>query len=58
MHRSAAPDSIASPLGTIGLALAAAVPLPTMAVPQPAGVGSIGFTMPNMPSLIGQPIYC
>lgn len=57
-YLSTAPDSIASPLGTIGLDLASAVPFPALIIPQPAGVGSVGFTVPNLPSLIGQLIYC
>tara|TARA_R110002072_G_scaffold297067_1_gene469529 strand:+ start:13248 stop:14795 length:1548 start_codon:yes stop_codon:yes gene_type:complete len=57
-YLSTAPSSITSPFGTIGLDLAAAVPFPATIVPQPAGVGSVGFTVPNAPSLVGQPIYC
>ena len=56
-YLSTAPGSIASLFGTIGLDLAQAVPFPTMIVPQPSGVGSVGFTVPNAPSLAGQAIY-
>ena len=56
-YLSTAPDSIATAFGTIGLDLAQAVPFPTMIVPQPTGVGSVGFTVPNTPSLVGQAIY-
>tara|TARA_R110002072_G_scaffold107517_1_gene233862 strand:+ start:11630 stop:13027 length:1398 start_codon:yes stop_codon:yes gene_type:complete len=56
-YLSTAPSSIASMFGTIGLDLAQAVPFPTLIVPQPSGVGSVGFTVPNAPSLVGQAIY-
>ena len=56
-YLSTAAGSIASPFGKIGLDLASAIPFPTMIVPQPAGVGSTGFTVPNAPSLVGQAIY-
>jgi predicted nucleotidyltransferase len=58
IYLSTAPASIASPFGTIGLDIAAAVPFLPLIIPQPAGVGSVGFTVPNVLSLVGQPIYC
>lgn len=45
------------PFGTLGIDPAFAVPFPTLMVPQPAGVGNVGFTVPNVPSLVGQVIY-
>ena len=56
-YLSTAPGSIATAFGTIGLDLAQAVPFPTLIVPQPAGIGSGGFTVPNAPRLVGQAIY-
>ena len=26
-------------------------------IPQPAGVGSVSFTVPNVPSFVGTPVY-
>ena len=34
-----------------------AAPFPTLIIPQPAGVGTVGFTVPNVAGLIGQEIY-
>ena len=57
IYLSTAPASIASPFGTLGIDPALAVPFPTLVIPQPAGIGSVGFTIPNVPGLIGQVIY-
>ena len=56
-YLSTAPASITSLFGRIGLDLAQSVPFPTLIVPQPSGVGGVGFTVPNTPSLVGQAIY-
>ena len=58
IYLSTAPASVAlQPFGTLGIDPALAVPFPTLVIPQPAGVGSAGFTIPNVPGLIGQVIY-
>ncbi len=45
------------PLGTFRLDPTALLPLPSFVIPQPAGVGSISFTVPNVPALVGVPVY-
>ncbi len=45
------------PLGTLRLDPNALLPLPSFVIPQPAGVGSISFTVPNVPALVGAPVY-
>ena len=58
VYLSTASASIAlPPFGTLGIDPALAVPFPTLIVPQPAGVGNVGFAVPNVPSLVGQVIY-
>ncbi|MFT6081093.1 MAG: hypothetical protein ACJA0V_002534 [Planctomycetota bacterium] len=48
---------VVSGLGTLGIDPVMAVPIPLLTVPQPAGVASVSFTVPNMPSLIGMTLY-
>ena len=43
--------------GTLGIDLTQAAPFPTLILPQPAGVGSVSWTLPNVPGLIGQELY-
>ena len=45
------------PFGTIGIDLSRAAGLPPFFIPQPTGVGSVSFTVPNQPRLIGVPVY-
>ena len=45
------------PLGTFGLDPDTAVVLPTLTVPQPAGMGSLTFVVPNVLALAGLPIH-
>ena len=44
-------------LGTIGIDLAQAAPLPLTLIPQPAGVASTFLAIPNNPALVGVEIY-
>lgn len=54
VYLSTASASVMTLFGPIGIDPAFAVPFPTLIVPQPAGVGSVVFTVPN---LVGQVIY-
>lgn len=45
------------PFGTIGIDITQMIALPPIAVPQPAGVGSLTITVPNLPSLAGLTFY-
>jgi hypothetical protein len=38
-------------LGTLGIDPAQAVPFPLLIIPQPDGVGTVSFLVPNVPSL-------
>ena len=44
-------------LGTVGIDLAQAAPLPLMLIPQPAGVASTAVAIPNNPVLVGVELY-
>ena len=45
------------PWGTLGLNPAQMMPLPPFVIPQPAGVKSVSFMVPNRPSLVGVKFY-
>ena len=45
------------PLGTLGLDPTRMAVLPPFVIPQPAGVGSVSFTVPDESSLVGVTIY-
>ena len=45
------------PIGTFGLDPTQMVALPRLVIPQPAGMASLSFTIPNMPSLAGIAFY-
>ena len=45
--------SIPTSFGSLGIAPAQAAPLPLLAIPQPAGVATTSFTIPNHMSLAG-----
>jgi len=49
------PEAVAA--ARAGLALAQTVSLPLLPIPQPSGVGSVSFTVPNAPALVGAPLY-
>ena len=50
---SPASASIPSPFGTLGVDLTNAVTLPFTPIPQPAGLASASYTIPNIPSFVG-----
>ena len=57
-YLSAATASIPlPPIGTLGINPAQMLALPPFIIPQPAGVGSISFQLPNWPALVGSSIY-
>ncbi len=43
--------------GTLGLDPTQLRTLPLILIPQPAGVGSISFTVPNAPRFVGISLY-
>lgn len=45
------------PLGVFRLDPASSIALPSVPIPQPAGVGSLQFPIPNLPILDGLPLY-
>ena len=45
------------PYGTFGLDPFQMVPLPVVPIPQPAGVGSVSFPVPDDRSLLGATVY-
>jgi hypothetical protein len=45
------------PLGTLFLDPSTMVALPALAIPQPAGVSSVSLVIPNVPGLVGLPLY-
>ncbi len=45
------------PLGTLGLDPTQMLALPVFVIPQPAGVGSVSLSVPNLPGLVGVTIY-
>jgi len=45
------------PFGTFGLDPTPMLALPPFVVPQPAGVGSLSFSVPSLPGLAGVPLY-
>lgn len=57
-YLSLAPASIFVPsLGTIGIDLTQAAPLPPLLISQPAGVASTSFVVPNNPAFIGVELF-
>ena len=46
------------PFGTLRIDPALAVGFPAILIPQPAGVASVAFTIPNAPSLSGVELHC
>tara|TARA_R110002072_G_scaffold107517_1_gene233857 strand:+ start:3459 stop:5030 length:1572 start_codon:yes stop_codon:yes gene_type:complete len=55
---SFASASLAVPsLGTVGIDLAQAAPLPPLLIPQPAGVASTSLAIPNNPVFVGVQLY-
>ena len=49
--------SIPTPFGALGIDPAQAAPLPLLAIPQPAGVATTSFTIPNQMSLVGLDLH-
>ena len=45
------------PFGTVGLDPTQLLTVPPFLIPQPAGVGSVSFTVPNVPSFVGTFVY-
>ncbi len=45
------------PFGTLGIDPNQMIALPPILVPQPAGTGSLGFSVPNLPALAGITIH-
>ena len=57
-YASVAPVNIPlPPMGTLGLDPGSMAALSPFVVPQPAGVQSVTFAVPNSPALVGVPIY-
>ena len=45
------------PFGTFGISPTQMLALPPFLIPQPAGVGSVSFAVPNVPGLVGTSFY-
>ena len=54
---TAAIAPVVTPFGVLGIDPAAAVGLPTVAVLPAAGVASVSFPVPNLPSIVGLSLY-
>lgn len=54
---SAAANHPWPPFGTLFLEPSAMVALPPVVIPQPAGVSSVSFVVPYLPSLAGRPLH-
>ena len=55
---SLAPAAISlAPLGKDGIDPTQMIALQALPIPQPAGMGSVGFAVPNAPTLVGVSIY-
>ncbi|HEX5054496.1 MAG TPA: VCBS repeat-containing protein [Planctomycetota bacterium] len=58
VYLSLAPASIPlPPFGTLGIDPGQAAPFPLLVIPQPAGVGTVTWTIPNLASIAGTPLY-